>query len=36
MANLTNYRVNISETMNGFDYNLISIYSPRLDISYVL
>ena len=36
MANLTNYRVNISETMNGFDYNLISIYSPRLDIYYAL
>lgn len=36
MANLTNYRVNISETMNGFDYNLISIYSSQLDIYYVL
>lgn len=36
MANLTNYRVSISETMNCFDYNLISIYSPQLDIYYVL
>ena len=36
MANLTNYRVNISETMNCFDYNLILIYSSQLDIYYIL
>ena len=32
MANLTNFRVSIGETMNRFDYNLISIYSSQLDI----
>jgi len=36
MANLTNYRVNISETMNCFDYNLILIYSSQLDIYYMV
>lgn len=36
MANLTNYRVNISETMNGFDYSQISIYSSQLDIYYMV
>lgn len=36
MANLTNHRVNISETMNCFDYGLISIYSSQLDIYYMV
>jgi len=36
MANLTNHRVNISETMNCFDYSLISIYSFRLNIYYTM
>ena len=30
------YRISISEAINYFDYNLISIYSPRLDIYYAL
>ena len=32
MANLTNFRVSIGETMNCFDYSQISIYSSQLDI----
>lgn len=36
MANLTNYRVSICETMNCFDYNLILIYSSQLDIYYMV
>lgn len=36
MANLTNIRVSISEAISYFDYSLISICSPRLDIYYAL
>ena len=36
MANLTNYRVSIRKTKNYFDYNLISIYSFRLNIYYTM
>lgn len=30
------YRISISEAINYFEYNLISIYSSQLDIYYVL
>ena len=36
MANLTNFCVSISGTMNCFDYSLISIYSSQLDIYYMV
>ena len=36
MANLTNFRISISETKNYFGYNLISIYSSQLDIYYMV
>jgi len=36
MANLTNFRVSISEAISYLDYSLISICSPQLDIYYMV